>query len=159
MLLLFGETQESVRLMTLGLFIYGLGISPLAVVQESIIVRFFHSHGLGTSMAMGLVAGKCASFLSARTSYPLSVAFGRHAPFYVSTALTGFSFIINLVYMFASHWLIRGSGTTLEASEVRNEARRRAAYNISEAMALERVAKKRHVSLKEVPLLGDVFWA
>ena len=145
--------------MTLGLFIFGLGISPLAVVQESIIVRFFHSHGLGISMAIGLVAGKCASFISARTSYPLSVAFGRHAPFYVSTALTGFSFIANLVYMFASHWLIRGSGTTLEASEVRHEARRRAVYSIPEAMALERVAKKRHVSLKEVPLLGDVFWA
>ncbi|KAI9572942.1 major facilitator superfamily domain-containing protein [Boletus coccyginus] len=158
-LLLFGETQESVRLMTLGLFIYGLGLSPLAVVQESIIVRFFHSHGLGTSMAMGLVAGKSASFLSARTSYPLSVAFGRHAPFYVSTALTGFSFIINLVYVFISHWLIRGSGTTLEASEVHHEARRRAIYSISEAMALKKIAKKRRVSLKEVPLLGDVFWA
>ncbi|KAN0100647.1 Major facilitator superfamily domain containing protein [Tylopilus felleus] len=158
-LVLFGELQQSVRLMTLGLFIYGLGISPLAVVQESIIVRFFHSHGLGISMAIGLVAGKCASFVSARTSYPLSVAFGRHAPFYVSVALTGFSFIINLVYMFASHWLIRGSGVTLEASEVRREARRRAVYSIPEATALERVAKKRHVSLKEVPLLGDVFWA
>lgn len=110
-------------------------------------------------MAIGLVAGKCASFVSARTSYPLSVAFGRHAPFYVSAALTGFSFIINLVYMFASHWLIRGSGTTLEASEIRHEARRRAVYSTSEAMALEKVARKRHVSLKEVPLLGDVFWA
>lgn len=158
-LLLFGETHQSVRLMALGLFIHGLGLSPLAVVQESIIVRFFYSHGLGKSMAMGLVAGKCASFLSARTSYPLSVTFGRHAPFYVSTALAGFSFIINLVYMLASHWLIIGSGITLEASEVRHEARRRAVYSIPEAMVLERVSKKRRVSLKEVPLLGDVFWA
>lgn len=145
--------------MTLGLFIYGLGLSPLAVVQESIIVRFFHSHGLGTSMAMGLVAGKCASFLSARTSYPLSVTFGRHAPFYVSTALTCFSFIINLVYMFASHRLIIGSEITLEASEAQQEVQRCTVYSIPKVMALERVARRRRVSLKEVPLLGDVFWA
>ncbi|KIK92972.1 hypothetical protein PAXRUDRAFT_829460 [Paxillus rubicundulus Ve08.2h10] len=158
-LLLVGETQQNVRLMAFGLFVYGLGVSPLAVVQESIIVRFFNSHGLGVSMALGLVAGKCASFVSARTSYFLSVVFGRHAPFYTSTALTGLSFANNLIYMFASHWLVRGSGTTLEASELRNEARRRAVYSISEALALQKVAKKRHVKLKDVPLLGDVFWA
>ncbi|KAF9229312.1 MFS general substrate transporter [Gyrodon lividus] len=157
-LLLFGETHDNVRLMAFGLFVYGLGVSPLAVVQESIIVRFFSSHGLGVSMALGLVAGKCASFVSARTSYPLSVAFGRHAPFYISTALTSLSFASNLIYMSASHWLVTGSGTTLEASEVRNEARR-AVYSISEALALEKVAKKRCVKLKDVPLLGDVFWA
>ena len=157
-LLLLGETQSSVRLMTFGLFIYGLGVGPLAVVQESIIVRFFHSHGLGTSMAIGLIAGKFASFVAARTSYPLSVALGRHAPFYVAAALTGFSFLMNLVYMVASRWLVRASGTTLEAAEARHEAQRRAVYSISEAMALERVAKKRRVNLKEVPLLGDVFW-
>ncbi|KAF8140234.1 major facilitator superfamily domain-containing protein [Boletus edulis] len=159
LLLVFGESVENVRLMTFGLFIYGLGLGPLAVIQESIIVRFFHSHGLGTSMAIGLVAGKSASFLAARASYPLSVAFGRHAPFYVSAALTGFSFFMNIVYMFSSHWLVRGSGITLEASELRHEARRRAVYSISEAKALEIVAKKRRVSLKEIPLLGDVFWA
>ncbi|KIJ68423.1 hypothetical protein HYDPIDRAFT_146504 [Hydnomerulius pinastri MD-312] len=158
-LLLIGETQENVRLMAFGLFVFGLGVSPLAVVQESIIVRFFKSHGLGVSMALGLVAGKCASFVSARTSYPLSVALGRHAPFHASTGLTGLSFIINLIYMSASKWLIKGSGTTLEASEVQNEARRRAVYSISEAKALEKVAKKRRVKWKDVPLLGDVFWA
>ncbi|KAG9314383.1 major facilitator superfamily domain-containing protein [Chiua virens] len=159
LILLVGETQGSVRLMTFGLWTYGLGLSPLAVVQESIIVRFFYSHGLGMSMAMGLVAGKFASFLSARTSYPLSVTFGRHAPFYVAAALTGFSFIMNLVYMSASHWLIAESGTVLEASEAQQEARRRAVYSLSEAKALEKAAKKRRVNLKDVPLLGDVFWA
>ncbi|KAF8843939.1 MFS general substrate transporter [Paxillus ammoniavirescens] len=158
-LLLVGERQKNVRLMTFGLFVYGLGVSPLAVVQESIIVRFFNSHGLGVSMALGLVAGKCASFVSARTSYPLSVTFGRHAPFYTSTALTGLSFVSNLIYMFASHWLVRGSGTTLEESEVQNEVRRRGVYSISDALVLQKVAKKRHVKLKDVPLLGDVFWA
>jgi hypothetical protein len=71
-LLLVGETQKNVRLMEFGLFVYGLGVSPLVVAQEYIIVRFFNSHGLGVSMALGLVAGKCASFVSARTSYPLA---------------------------------------------------------------------------------------
>ncbi|KAJ7786343.1 hypothetical protein B0H16DRAFT_28038 [Mycena metata] len=44
--------------MAAGMFIFGLGVSPLAVVQETIIVRFFKSHGLGVSMAFGLVVGK-----------------------------------------------------------------------------------------------------
>ena len=56
--------------MALGMFVFGFGVSPLAVVQETIIVRFFKSHGLGVSLALGLVAGKGASFISARTSYP-----------------------------------------------------------------------------------------
>ncbi|KAH7883611.1 major facilitator superfamily domain-containing protein [Phlebopus sp. FC_14] len=158
-MLLLGETHENVRLMAFGLFVFGLGVSPLAVVQESIIVRFFKSHGLGVSMALGLVAGKCSSFVSARTSYPLSERFGRHAPFYASAALTGLSFLINIFYMSASKWLIHGSGTILEASEVRNEARRRAVYSLSEAKALEKVARKRSIKLRDIPLLGDVFWA
>ncbi|KAH7930998.1 MFS general substrate transporter, partial [Leucogyrophana mollusca] len=158
-LLLIGEMQEDVRLMAFGLFVFGLGVSPLAVVQESIIVRFFKSHGLGVSMALGLVAGKGASFVSARTSYPLSERYGRHAPFYASTILTAFSFIINIIYLFASKWLVRGSGTVLEASELEDEARRRSVYSLSEAQALERVARKRRVNLADVPKLGDVFWA
>jgi len=109
--------QGSVRLMVFGLFVFGLGTSPLSVVQESIIVRFFSTHGLGVSMALGLVASKGASFAAARTSYPLAARFGRHAPFIASTALTGLSFAINLVYLFVSKWLVHASGTSLEASE------------------------------------------
>ena len=83
--------------MALGMFIFGLGVSPLAVVQETIIVRFFKSHGLGISLALGLVAGKGASFVSARTSYPLAQHFGPHAPFYAATGLAGFSFVESVV--------------------------------------------------------------
>ena len=61
--------------------------------------------------------------------------------------------------MFVSHRLIMDSGEALEASEAQHEAQRRAVYSIPEAIALKRVAKKRRVKLKEVPLLGDVFWA
>lgn len=148
-------------MMAFGMFVFGLGVSPLAVVQETIIVRFFKSHGLGVSLALGLVAGKGASFISALTSYPLSQRFGPHAPFYASTLLTAFSFTINLVYVFSSKWLVRGSGTELEASEIHAEAHSRAASvaDMSEAAALKEVAKKRMVHLRDITKLGDVFWA
>lgn len=158
-LLLIGEIREDVRLMVLGLFVFGFGVSPLAVVQESIIVRFFRSHGLGVSMALGLVAGKFASFISARTSLPLAERFGRHAPFYASTFLAALSLLINLLYMASSKWLVRGSGTVLEPSEIRREARRRSLYDVSEAEALEKVARKHRIRFNDIPKLGDTFWA
>lgn len=153
--------------MALGMFIFGLGVSPLAVVQETIIVRFFKSHGLGVSLALGLVAGKGASFVSARTSYPLAQKFGPHAPFYAATGLAAFSFIVNLVYLSASKWLVRGSGAELEASELHAEAESQEAEHIrtgsiqslSEAEALKEVAKKRTVHIRDITKLGDVFWA
>lgn len=157
-LLLIGEVRENIRLMAFGLFVYGLGVSPLAVVQETIIVRFFKSHGLGVSMALGLVAGKGASFLSARTSFPLAESYGRHAPFYVATFLTGLSVVINIVYISVSKWLVRETGVRLEASEIEEEARH-ASLSFSQARALEKVAAKRRVNLKEIIHLDDVFWA
>ncbi|KAG5648012.1 hypothetical protein DXG03_007046 [Asterophora parasitica] len=157
--LLLGDIYENIPLMVFGLFVFGLGVSPLAVVQETIVVRFFKSHGLGVSMAFGLVAGKVASFISARTSYPLSERFGPRAPFYVATFLTGFSVVINLVYIASSKWLIDGAGAELEASDITEEARARAATNVSEARALEKVAAKRRVNVRQITKLGDVFWA
>ncbi|KAI0963548.1 hypothetical protein AcW1_000594 [Taiwanofungus camphoratus] len=158
-LLLIGNLIDSVRLMTFGMWIYGLGVSPLAVVQETIIVRFFKSHGLGVSLALGLVAGKGASFVSARTSYPLSERFGPHAPFYASTILTALSFVVNLVYVGASKWLIRGAGAELEASELEAEAQNNSRFGLSEAEAMKKVARKRMVYLRDITKLGDVFWA
>lgn len=146
-------------MMALGLFIFGLGVSPLAVVQETIIVRFFKSHGLGVSMALGLVAGKGASFIAARTSYPLTERFGPRAPFYVATSLAALSVVINLVYLCLSKWLIDGAGAELEAPDISEEARKRLATNISESEALQKVAKKRQVHLRQITKLGDVFWA
>ncbi|TFK41133.1 major facilitator superfamily domain-containing protein [Crucibulum laeve] len=158
-LLLLGDIWGNVRLMTLGLFVFGLGVSPLAVVQETIIVRFFKSHGLGVSMAFGLIAGKGASFISARTTYPLTEKFGGRAPFYVATSLAAFSVIINLVYISSSKWLIQESGAELEAPDIAEEARRRSISNMSEAQALEKVAAKRRVNFRQMTKLGDVFWA
>jgi len=145
--------------MALGLFIFGLGVSPLAVVQETIIVRFFKSHGLGVSMAFGLIAGKGASFLAARTSYPLTERFGPRAPFYVATSLATLSVVINLVYISLSRWLVDGAGAELEAPDISEEARRRLSISISEAEALEKVAKKKQVHVRQITKLGDVFWA
>ncbi|KAJ6509563.1 major facilitator superfamily domain-containing protein [Mycena vitilis] len=158
-LLLVGDILGDVRLMAAGLFIFGLGVSPLAVVQETIIIRFFKSRGLGVSMALGLVAGKGASFISARTSYPLTEHFGPRAPFYVATFLTSSSMIMNLIYIAASKWLVDGAGAELEAIDINEEAQRRSVINISEAQALEKVAAKRRVHLREITKLGDVFWA
>ena len=158
-MLLLGDITESVRVMTLGMFIFGLGVSPLAVVQESIIVRFFKDHGLGFSIAIGLVAGKASSFISARTSFPLSERFGPRAPFYAATLLAAFSFMMNLVYLAASKWFVKSSGTELEASELHAEAQAIQAESVSEAEALKQVAKKRKVHLRDITKLGDVFWA
>lgn len=157
--LLCGDIWGDLRLMTLGLFIFGLGVSPLAVVQETIIVRFFKSHGLGTSMAFGLIAGKGASFVAARTSYPLTERFGSRAPFYVATFLAALSVVINLVYISMSKWLIDGAGAELEAPDISEEAHRRLAINMTEAQALDKVAKKRVVHLGQITKLGDLFWA
>ncbi|CAA7266460.1 unnamed protein product [Cyclocybe aegerita] len=157
--LLLGDIWGNIRLMALGLFTFGLGISPLAVVQETIIVRFFKSHGLGVSMAFGLIAGKGASFVAARTTYPLTEHFGTRAPFFVATSLAALSVLINLLYISLSRWLIDGAGAELEVPDISDEARRRQSVSISEAQALEKVAEKRKVHLRQVTKLGDVFWA
>jgi len=144
--------------MTLGMFIFGLGQSPLSVAQETIIVRFFKSHGLGISLAVGLVAGKGASFISARISYPLS-QWSPNAPFYVSTGATGFSFVINLVYISISKWLAREAGVELEGSELSMEAKKRSVVSMTEAQAIQQVADKKRFRIGEVFKLGDVVWA
>jgi MFS family permease len=145
--------------MTLGLFIFGLAVSPLAVIQETIIVRFFTSHGLGVSLALGLLAGKGASFISARTSYPLTEHFGTRAPFYVATFLAAVSFLVNLVYVITSKWFVDGACAELEASDIKDEARRRSVINMTESQALEKVAEKKRVNFRDIAKLGDVFWA
>jgi len=145
--------------MALGLFIFGLGVSPISVIQETIIVRFFKSHGLGITMAIGLFAGRAASFLAARTAYPLSEHFGPRAPFYVSTALAAFSVFVNLIYISLSRRLVDLAGAELEAADISSDAQRRRSADIAEGQALEEVAKKRQVHMHQIIRLGDVFWA
>lgn len=107
--------------------------------------------------ALGLVAGKGASFISARTSYPLSQWFP-NAPFYVSTAAAGFSFFINLVYISISKWLVREAGAEIEDAELSVEAKRRLLVGLTEAQVIQHVADKRLFRMREVFKLGDVVW-
>ena len=144
--LLIGDLWGSVRLMVLGMFIFGLGISPIAVVQETIIVRYFKDHGLGLSLALGLVAGKTASFISARISFPLS-QWNQHAPFFLSTFLAGFSFLVNLFYLWYNNWLASQLGSEGEGVDA-----------MSETDALHKVTTKKKVRLKDLLSMGDVFW-
>lgn len=158
--------------MALGMFIFGLGISPINVVQETIIVRFFSTKGLGVSLALGLMAGKGASFVSAWTSFPLS-EWDPSAPFIVSTALALFSFLINLVYISFSEWFAREAELDDEAaaldlpSTVRhsrtasgksNTSSSAAAKVLTNEEAAAEVAQKRQVRFSDITLLGDVFW-
>jgi len=145
--------------MAFGLFVFGMGSTPLAVVQETIVVRFFRSHGLGVSMALGLVAGKGSSFVAARTSYPLTVQFGSSAPFYAATLLTGFSVLINLVYLMCSRWLVSSTRAELEAPDLIRDANQAAQIDTTKALALKETAEKRKVRIVEIAELGDLFWA
>jgi len=162
-ILLFGDLTGSVKTMAFGMFIFGLGTSPLSVIQETIIVRFFKNHGLGVSLALGLVAGKGASFLSASTSFPLS-EWNPHAPFFVATLLAAGSFLINIVYLFTSKWIAREAGVEREAAEVAAEDIRMSSSmvgivdHMSEEEALRKVAEKRMVKLGDLAYMGDVFW-
>ena len=162
-ILLLGDFFSNMKAMIFGMFIFGLGISPLAVVQETIIVRFFNQHGLGVSLALGLVAGKGASFVSARISFPLS-EWNTHAPFIVSTMLATFSFCINLIYVLASKQIAEGAGVEMEPVEIQRQSARRGESmvdtieNMSEVEALHKVAEKRTVRLGDLARLGDVFW-
>jgi MFS family permease len=162
-ILLFGDLTGSVKTMAFGMFIFGLGTSPLSVIQETIIIRFFKNHGLGVSLALGLVAGKGASFLSASTSFPLS-EWNPHAPFFVATLLAAGSFLINIVYLSTSKWIAREAGVEREAAEVASEDIRISSSmvgivdHMSEEEALRKVAEKRMVKLGDLAYMGDVFW-
>jgi MFS family permease len=149
--LLVGDVIEDVKLMTLGMFVFGLGISPLSVVQETIIVKFFKSQGLGLPMALGLVVGKAASYLSAHTSYPLSERFGPHAPFYMAVILAAVSFGVNLLYVSIAKWLVSELEAELEASD------NHAAKLLSASTQETRPSKR--VNLRHLTELGDTFWA
>ena len=104
------------------------------------------------------MAGKGASFISARISYPLS-QWSPNAPFYVSTGATAFSFVVNLFYISISKWLIREAGAEFEDSELCTEAKKRSVVSMSEAQVIQQVADKKRFRMREVFKLGDVVWA
>ncbi|KWU44170.1 MFS general substrate transporter [Rhodotorula sp. JG-1b] len=94
-----GGAAGNLPLMVLGLLVFGAGTSPLAVVQESIILQHndSSSHFVARSIAAGLVLGKAGSFAGAWSSEPL-YAISPRLPFLVALCLTLFSFSASLLY-------------------------------------------------------------
>jgi MFS family permease len=95
LILFVGVTTGHLVIMTLGLFIFGLGVTPLAVVQETLVAHLSPSKHLGISLALGLVSGKMASFVSSLVSLPLAEGYGDQAPFGLSVLLCLMSFSAN----------------------------------------------------------------
>jgi MFS family permease len=142
--LLVGLSTHTIWLMILGMFVFGLGTSPLSVAQESIILQFFRFKGRGISLALGLLAGKGASFIAANTSFPLSEQYGPRAPFIVAVMLALFSWAINLVYLTFYNRLVaksRDRNASLRAAKV-----------------VSHIAAKRDFQWRIIPKLGDTFW-
>lgn len=114
------------------MFIFGLGTTPLAVVQESLVSHLSPSNHLGMSLALGLLSGKSASFVSSLISLPLAEKVGDIVPFALAVALCAVSFVGNWMRL-ALRW----------GREDGREAQ---------------VKEKRKVSWGGIGSLGDVFW-
>jgi MFS family permease len=131
-ILYYGTMHGSLVVMACGLFLFGMGVSPLAVVQETLLARLSPGGHLGLSLALGLVSGKSASFISALISKPLAKAGGSGLPFFVALILCAVSFSANLARL-AFKW---------------GEPRTRH----------ESVSSKRIVKWDGLSRLGDVFY-
>lgn len=88
----------------LGLFVFGLGLAPIAVVQESIILanNSSQSKSVGKSIALGLLLGKTSAFAAAYSAEPLA-AISPRLPFLVAMSLSFLSFSACAAYA----WLDR----------------------------------------------------
>ena len=94
------------------------GISPLALIQETLVVQVFDGESMGLAVALGLVVGKATSFVASFTTVPLALytPLGYRAPFIVSTSLTFFSVLLNILFVTAfSHPAHTGTLTSAEA--------------------------------------------
>ncbi|BGP38534.1 hypothetical protein JCM10450v2_002483 [Rhodotorula kratochvilovae] len=94
-----GGVGKNVGGVVFGLLIFGSGTSPLAVVQESIILKHnsASSRFVARSVAAGLVLGKSASFAAGWTSQPLYEISPR-LPFITAASLALFSFAACVTY-------------------------------------------------------------
>lgn len=119
--------------MAAGFWIFGLGHTPLMVVQETLLARLSPGGHLGLSLALGLVSGKSASFIASFVSQPLANAGGNRAPFAVALGLCTMSFGANLARLM----LKCGEEQTKDGAEV---------------------SPKRIVKWEGISRLGDVFW-
>lgn len=119
--------------MALGYFLFGLGSTPLMVVQETLLARLSPGGHLGLSLALGLVSGKTSSFIASFISLPLAEWGGDTAPFAVGLALCTISFTANVLRLLFKC----GEAQTKDTHEV---------------------SPKRIVKFEGISRLGDVFW-
>src|SRR5579862_4408577 len=90
-----------------GIFVFRMfaegrsGISPLALIQETLVVQVFDGERMGLAVALGLVVGKASSFIASFTTVPLALytPLTYRTPFIVSTSLTFFSVLLNIVFV------------------------------------------------------------
>ncbi|GAA5852398.1 hypothetical protein JCM9279_001190 [Rhodotorula babjevae] len=94
-----GGVGKNVGVTVLGLLLFGSGTSPLAVVQESIILKHnsASSKFVARSVAAGLVLGKSASFAAGWSSQRL-YAISPRLPFLTAASLAAFSFAACVLY-------------------------------------------------------------
>ncbi|KAM0748049.1 MFS general substrate transporter [Meredithblackwellia eburnea MCA 4105] len=135
-----GEIEDSVGGMVVGLLVFGLGISPLAVVQESIILASKReaSQSVARSVAAGLLLGKSASFIAAFVAEPLA-SISVRLPFITSAALSLFSFLACVAYALLERRLPPTKALPLEPTG-------------------HHKAMDKPIQLKELPTLGDPLW-
>lgn len=117
--------------MLLGYFVTGLGISPVAIVQESIILAHFGKGVRGKSMGLSLLLGKLGSWVASIIAVPLSSSWGPNSPFDVSLGLCLGSVLSAVTFARLSHTSRTRAPLTSPRSVVR---------------------------LKETILFGDQFW-
>lgn len=93
------EGEDAVGGMIIGLFCFGLGLSPIAIVQESIILRSNGSKSktVARSVAVGLLFGKTAAFVAACVAEPLAAVSPR-LPFVAAFCMALLSFSACVAY-------------------------------------------------------------
>lgn len=147
-ILYLGHSSESVHVMALGIFLFGLTISPLSVCQESLIFHLWtspHSHapasgrevaqggqtGHGNTnllLSLALLLGKFSSFMAALTTVPLADQYGDDAPFSLSFTFCAISFALTLCLYLGERWRRRRhlesqvDDVDLEDDEINEEA-------------------------------------
>ncbi|CAJ0828152.1 5118_t:CDS:2 [Entrophospora sp. SA101] len=90
--------------MIIGFMVFGMGLAPLTIVQETIIVQFFQGNGLGFALAVGLIFGRLASFFATILAVPLSLVppLTYRTPFFVAafTLVAGSAAILTTYLLF-----------------------------------------------------------
>ncbi|GAA6005164.1 hypothetical protein JCM11491_002599 [Sporobolomyces phaffii] len=91
-----------------GLLLFGGGISPVSVVQETIILsnNTSSSRSVGRSVALGLVLGKTSSFIAGASSDWLH-SISPRMPFVAATVFAGISFAAAIIYAKTEQSLVR----------------------------------------------------